>query len=72
MTVNAEVPRRPPKKCTFMEMLDCVATHPPWKCRAFSDIAPQEREQIIKDGKMCLFFLLHGMKDICYAKMSER
>jgi hypothetical protein len=47
---NAKVTGRPPKKCRFMEMLDCVGTHPPQKCRAFDNIAPQEKEQMIKDN----------------------
>jgi hypothetical protein len=50
-----EASRRLPKKCGFAEMLGCVGSHPPWKCRPFSDIAPKEREWIIKDSNICLF-----------------
>ncbi len=33
-TASAEVPQRPSKKCRFAEMLNCVGTHLPWKCKA--------------------------------------
>ncbi len=29
-----------------------------WECKAFGDIAPEERDQIMRENKMCLFHLL--------------
>ncbi len=40
---NVEATGRPPKKFKFAEALGCTGVHPPWKCRAFGDITPEER-----------------------------
>jgi hypothetical protein len=66
------VPRScPPKNYKVCGEVGCIRTHPAWKCRAFNNIAHEERENIIKDNRMCPFCLLHGIKDICYANISK-
>lgn len=41
----------------------------PLKNKAFRDIAREESKIVIKDNKMCSFYLLHSMEDIFNAKM---
>jgi hypothetical protein len=69
--VSMRLPKRSPKKCLFAETQGCSGTHPSWKCRAFDNIAPKDRERINKDNKACSFCLLHGAVNICYAEISE-
>jgi hypothetical protein len=52
-TASAELSPRPPKKCNFAESWGTVA----WKRRAFGNVAPGEREKIIKDNKK----MSHGL-----------
>ncbi len=68
---NVEATGRPPKKCRFAEALGCTGIHPRWKCPAFGDIDPDEREKIIEDKKMCPFCLLHSVEDVCYTKLTD-
>jgi hypothetical protein len=49
-----------PRKCRFEGSLGCMGAHPPWMCKALSDKAPEERNLIIEDNKMCPFCLLHN------------
>jgi hypothetical protein len=42
--------------------------HPPWKCQAFRDITPEERERIILNNNMCPVCLLDWKEEVCYAK----
>ncbi len=53
-------------------MLGCIGSHPPWKCKTFGNIGPTKRDHIIKDTGMCPFCLLHGKEEVCYAKGTDR
>ncbi len=39
-----------------------------WECKAFGDIAPEERDQIMRENKMCLFHLLTKKKKFVMPK----
>ncbi len=69
---NAEVPQGGlPEKCTFTDTVGWAEMHLPWKCRALRELVPKERGWKIKDNGMCLFCLLHGKEEICYAKKDQ-
>ncbi len=61
--------RQPPKKCKFVEAINCTGLHPPWQCKAFGDERPEEQAKIIKDNKLCPFCLLHDESDVFYSKV---
>ncbi len=41
---SVEATGRPPRKCKFPRALGCTRMHPPWMCKAFTDIAAEEGE----------------------------
>jgi hypothetical protein len=60
--------RRMPGKCCFAEILGCPGTHTLWSCKAFAKLAPEDRDRIILDNKMCAFCLLHREDGVCYGE----
>ncbi len=64
-------PSRAPKMYKFAELAGCTGSHPPWLCKAFGDKAPEERDKIIADNKLCPFCLLHSSDEVCFSKTNR-
>jgi hypothetical protein len=64
-------PSRAPKMCKFAELVGCPGSHPSWLCKAFGDKAPEERDKIITDNKLCPFCLLHSSDEVCFSKTNR-
>jgi hypothetical protein len=64
-----ENPCRAQKRGKIAELAGCTGSNPPWLCKAFRDKAPEERNKIITDNKLCPFCLLHNADEICFFKI---
>jgi hypothetical protein len=70
-TGSQAAPSQPPKQCKFTDMAGCTGSHPPWLCRAFGDKAPEESGKIIKNKRLCPFWLLHNVDKICFSNVNK-
>jgi hypothetical protein len=65
-------PKSMPRKCRFINILNCLSAHTPWSCEVVTKLVLEERSRIILDNKICSFCLLHREDNVSYWRGTDR